>query len=144
MTAPFEPQPVTGPAVVPGAAPSPSPSTGASAAPQPLVRVEDLKMYFPIYSGVLINRHVGDVRAVDGVSLAINKGETVGLVGESGCGKSTVGRTLLRLYRPTAGRIIFGEPGAEPLLGVTALESVGIMVDPTNKTLKRLPAIPLK
>ena len=107
MTAPFEPQPVTGPAVVPGAAPSPAPSTGASAAPQPLVRVEDLKMYFPIHSGVLINRHVGDVRAVDGVSLAINKGETVGLVGESGCGKSTVGRTLLRLYRPTAGRIIF-------------------------------------
>ncbi len=80
---------------------------GPSAAPQPLIQVEDLKMYFPITSGVLINRHVGDVRAVDGVSLAINKGETVGLVGESGCGKSTVGRTLLRLYRPTAGRIIF-------------------------------------
>src|SRR5664279_4103148 len=107
MTASFEPQPVTGPAVVPGAAPSPAPSTGASAEPQPLVRVEDLKMYFPIHSGVLINRHVGDVRAVDGVSLTINKGETMGLVGESGCGKSTVGRTLLRLYRPTAGRIVF-------------------------------------
>jgi oligopeptide transport system ATP-binding protein len=91
MTAPFDPQLGAGP----------------SAAPQPLIQVEDLKMYFPITSGVLINRHVGDVRAVDGVSLAINKGETVGLVGESGCGKSTVGRTLLRLYRPTAGRIIF-------------------------------------
>jgi oligopeptide transport system ATP-binding protein len=107
MTAPFEPQPLTGPAVVPGSASSLAQSTAASGAPQPLVRVEDLKMYFPIHSGVLINRHVGDVRAVDGVSLAINKGETVGLVGESGCGKSTVGRTILRLYRPTAGRIIF-------------------------------------
>ena len=103
MTAPFEPQPVAGPSAVPVVGPSPA----TSAAPQPLVQVEDLKMYFPITSGVLINRHVGDVRAVDGVSLTINKGETVGLVGESGCGKSTVGRTLLRLYRPTAGRIIF-------------------------------------
>jgi oligopeptide/dipeptide ABC transporter ATP-binding protein len=103
MTAPFEPQPVAGTSAVPTVGPSPA----TSAVPQPLVQVEDLKMYFPITSGVLINRHVGDVRAVDGVSLTINKGETVGLVGESGCGKSTFGRTLLRLYRPTAGRIIF-------------------------------------
>jgi oligopeptide transport system ATP-binding protein len=79
----------------------------AAAAGRPLVEVQGLTMYFPITSGILLSRHVGDVRAVDGVSLAIQRGETVGLVGESGCGKSTVGRTLLRLYRPTAGRVIF-------------------------------------
>ena len=73
---------------------------------RPLLQVEDLRMYFPITSGTLISRHVGDVKAVDGVSLSIKKGETVGLVGESGCGKSTVGRTILRLYEPTGGRIV--------------------------------------
>jgi oligopeptide/dipeptide ABC transporter ATP-binding protein len=72
-----------------------------------LVEVENLKMYFPIRSGLVLDRHVGDVRAVDDVSFEIRRGETLGLVGESGCGKSTVGRTLLRLYRPTAGRIVF-------------------------------------
>jgi oligopeptide transport system ATP-binding protein len=74
----------------------------------PLLQIDDLKMYFPITTGIVFSRHIGDVKAVDGVSLAINKGETVGLVGESGCGKSTVGRTILRLYRPTAGKIAFG------------------------------------
>jgi peptide/nickel transport system ATP-binding protein len=73
----------------------------------PLVELEDVKLYFPIKSGLVLDRHVGDVRAVDGVSLTIRRGETLGLVGESGCGKSTVGRTILRLYKPTAGRIIF-------------------------------------
>jgi oligopeptide transport system ATP-binding protein len=71
----------------------------------PLVQVDGLKMYFPIYTGVL-RRHTGDVKAVDDVSFTINQGETLGLVGESGCGKSTVGRALLRLYDPTAGRVI--------------------------------------
>ncbi|NTT85827.1 ABC transporter ATP-binding protein [Tabrizicola fusiformis] len=75
------------------------------AAPPPLVQVENLKMYFPIHTGVL-RRHTGDVKAVDGVSFAIPQGETLGLVGESGCGKSTVGRALLRLYEPTAGRVV--------------------------------------
>ncbi len=73
----------------------------------PLGEVEPLKGYFPIKSGIVLDRHVGDIRAVDDVSLTISRGETVGLVGESGCGKSTVGRTILRLYKPTAGRIVF-------------------------------------
>ena len=72
-----------------------------------LVAIEHLKMYFPIKSGLVLDRHVGDIKAVDDVTLSIGRGETVGLVGESGCGKSTVGRAILRLYEPTAGRVIF-------------------------------------
>ena len=72
-----------------------------------LLEVEDLKVYFPIKSGLVFDRHVGDVKAVDGVSFEIKRGETLGLVGESGCGKTTVGRTILRLYEPTEGRIVF-------------------------------------
>jgi oligopeptide transport system ATP-binding protein len=75
------------------------------ATPAPLVQVRDLRMYFPIYTG-LIRRHTGDVKAVDGVSFDIFKGETLGLVGESGCGKSTVGRALLRLYELTSGSVV--------------------------------------
>ncbi len=71
-----------------------------------LIQVEDLKMHFPIYRGV-IRRQVGSVRAVDGVSFKIHRGETLGLVGESGCGKSTTGRTMLQLYKPTAGKVFF-------------------------------------
>jgi oligopeptide transport system ATP-binding protein len=72
----------------------------------PLVEVKDLKVHFPIRAGVL-QRQVGAVRAVDGVSLAINEGECVGLVGESGCGKTTLGRTILKLIEPTSGSIQF-------------------------------------
>jgi len=72
-----------------------------------LVEVENLRVWFPIKSGILLDRHVGDIKAVDDVSLSIQRGETLGLVGESGCGKSTVGRTILRLYEPTEGRIVF-------------------------------------
>ena len=72
---------------------------------QPLIQVSDLKMYFPIHSGIF-RSHTGDVKAVDGVSFSINQGETLGLVGESGCGKSTVGRAMLRLYEPTAGKVV--------------------------------------
>lgn len=71
-----------------------------------LIRVEDLKVHFPIYRGV-IRRQVGSVKAVDGVSFAIQKGETLGLVGESGCGKTTTGRAIVQLYKPTAGHIYF-------------------------------------
>jgi oligopeptide transport system ATP-binding protein len=73
-----------------------------------LVKVRGLKKYFPITRGVL-QRHVGDVKAVDGVSFDIYSGETLGLVGETGSGKTTVGRTMLRLYEPTDGRILFEE-----------------------------------
>jgi peptide/nickel transport system ATP-binding protein len=72
-----------------------------------LLQIENLKVYFPIKSGIVLDRHVGDIRAVDDVSLTIERGETLGLVGESGCGKSTVGRAILRLYEPTEGRIVF-------------------------------------
>ncbi|MCU1688285.1 MAG: dipeptide transporter ATP-binding protein [Pseudonocardiales bacterium] len=74
---------------------------------EPLVVVENLVKHFPIQKG-LLKRTVGQVRAVDGVSFTINKGETVGLVGESGSGKSTVARLILRLMKPTSGRVDFG------------------------------------
>ncbi len=72
-----------------------------------LLEVTNLKKYFPITSGIIIQRHVGDVKAVDDISFFVYKGETLGLVGESGCGKSTTGRTVLQLYRPTAGSVKF-------------------------------------
>jgi oligopeptide transport system ATP-binding protein len=74
--------------------------------PEPLVVVENLVKHFPITQGIVIQRTVGQVRAVDGVSFFIQKGETLGLVGESGCGKTTVGRTMLSLYPLTSGRVI--------------------------------------
>lgn len=72
----------------------------------PLITVQNLKKWFPITGGVF-SRHVGDVKAVDGVSFQINRGEIFGLVGESGCGKSTIGRSILRLTQPTAGRVLY-------------------------------------
>ena len=64
-----------------------------------LVQVNQLKMYFPTRAGSFLNRTTGYIKAVDGISLEIRKGETLGLVGESGCGKSTAGRAILQLYR---------------------------------------------
>ncbi len=73
---------------------------------KPLLEVTDLKKYFPIHAG-LFSRQVGNIRAVDDISFFINPGETFGLVGESGCGKSTTGRTILNLIPPTAGKVTF-------------------------------------
>jgi oligopeptide transport system ATP-binding protein len=81
-----------------------------------LIRVEDLKMHFPIYRGVF-QKEVGAVRAVDGVSFSIKRGETLGLVGESGCGKSTTGRAILQLYRPTAGNVYYEDQDLTRLKG---------------------------
>ncbi len=77
---------------------------GRAAGGQILVQVRGLKMYFPIRRG-LLQRHVGDVKAVDGLNFDIYAGETLGLVGESGCGKSTTGRAILQLYKPTEGTV---------------------------------------
>src|SRR5712691_7155770 len=73
----------------------------------PLVRLEGVKKYFPITRGIIFQHKVGSVRAVDGVDLEIYPGETVGLVGETGCGKSTLARVVMRLYDPTEGKIEF-------------------------------------
>jgi oligopeptide transport system ATP-binding protein len=72
-----------------------------------LLDVQNLKMYFPITQGIIIQRHIGDIKAVDDITFSIRAGETMGLVGESGCGKSTTGRAILQLYRPTDGRVYF-------------------------------------
>ena len=72
-----------------------------------LIEVKNLKMYFPVTAGIIFQRKVADVKAVDGISFFIRRGETLGLVGESGCGKSTTGRAILQLYRPTAGEVLF-------------------------------------
>ena len=72
-----------------------------------LVRVENLKKYFPIMRGMLFSRQVGAVKAVDDVSFYIKRGETLGLVGESGCGKTTTGHCILQLHQPTSGKVLF-------------------------------------
>ncbi|MCO1581990.1 MULTISPECIES: ABC transporter ATP-binding protein [unclassified Crossiella] len=82
-------------------------TTGVSTVDDALVTVEGLKVHFPIKRGVVLDRTVGYVYAVDGVDLSVRRGETYGLVGESGCGKSTFGRALLKLTPPTAGKVVF-------------------------------------
>ena len=82
-----------------------------------LIKVENLTKHFPITRGILIQREVGAVQAVDKVSFEIRKGETLGLVGESGCGKSTTGRTILQLYRPTSGEVYYNDTNLVELKG---------------------------
>jgi oligopeptide transport system ATP-binding protein len=84
-----------------------APATSSADGKKVLVEVTDLKKHFPIKSGILFQREVAAVKAVDGVSFKIFEGETLGLVGESGCGKSTTGRTILQLYQPTSGSVKF-------------------------------------
>ena len=81
---------------------------------EPLLEVAGLRKYFPVRGGFL-RRPVGEIKAVDGVDLTVNRGETVALVGESGCGKSTTGRTIVRLEEPTAGEVVFHHPERGPL-----------------------------
>jgi len=81
--------------------------TDTAVASKTLLDVRDLKMYFPLTSGIVLQRVVGYVRAVDGISFTIERGQTLGLVGESGSGKTTIGRTIVRLYKPTAGQMWF-------------------------------------
>ncbi|MEJ7900548.1 MAG: dipeptide ABC transporter ATP-binding protein [Thermomicrobiales bacterium] len=82
-------------------------AAAAQADGQPLLDVKNLKMHFPLTQGIIFQRKVGAVQAVDGVSFSVKRGETLGLVGESGCGKSTTGRAILQLYKPTEGNVIF-------------------------------------
>ncbi len=78
-----------------------------AAADRPLLEVRGLHMHFPISEGILMRRQIGEVKAVDGVDFSLRRGETLGLVGESGCGKTTTGRCILQLERPTAGEILY-------------------------------------
>ncbi|MCB0044561.1 MAG: dipeptide ABC transporter ATP-binding protein [Caldilineaceae bacterium] len=84
-----------------------STQTNGSQGSGALVEVKGLKMHFPISKGVIFQRQVGAIKAVDGVTFSLYPGETLGLVGESGCGKSTTGRAILQLYRPTDGSVVF-------------------------------------
>jgi oligopeptide transport system ATP-binding protein len=86
---------------------NPQPQPAPASNEKPLLDVKNLVMHFPLTQGIIFQRKVGAVQAVDGVSFQVKKGETLGLVGESGCGKSTTGRAILQLYKPTSGEVNF-------------------------------------
>jgi oligopeptide transport system ATP-binding protein len=86
---------------------APPPTPAGAAAPDEILRVQDLKVHFPVMRGIVFQKQVAAVRAVDGVTFALRRGETLGLVGESGCGKSTTGLAVLRMLEPTHGQIVF-------------------------------------
>src|SRR3979409_1820878 len=88
---------------------------------EPILRVEDLKVHFPVTKGIVIQRQVATVKAVDGVSFTIKRGETLGLVGESGSGKSPAGVAVLRMPTPTAGRIVVEGQDIAPHRGAELL-----------------------
>src|SRR4051795_7765698 len=92
-----------------GASPAANQATASaqSTEERPLLDVRNLVMHFPLTQGIIIQRKVGAVQAVDDVSFDVKRGETLGMVGESGCGKSTTGRAILQLYKPTSGEVVF-------------------------------------
>jgi oligopeptide transport system ATP-binding protein len=94
----------------------------SQAANEPILRVEELKVHFPVTKGIIIQRQVATVKAVDGVSFTIRRGDTLGLVGESGSGKSTTGLAVLRMLTPTAGRIVFEGKDIAPHSGAELLD----------------------
>jgi oligopeptide/dipeptide ABC transporter ATP-binding protein len=95
------------PAAEPGLVPHDAPNPAADDDPEALLRVDQVRKHFPIRRGIFFKRQVGSVKAVDGVSFTLRRGDTLGLVGESGCGKSTIGRVITKLHEPTSGSIRF-------------------------------------
>ncbi len=98
--------------------------------PEVILKVDNLVKHFPIFSNSLFRKQVGAVRAVDGISFDVRKGETLGLVGESGCGKSTAGRAILQLHRPTSGHVYFD-----------GVDLVGIKGEPLRKLRRKMQMI---
>ena len=84
-----------------------APGSATQASDDVLVDVENLQVHFPVMAGFIVSRKIAENKAVDGINFNVKRGETVGLVGESGCGKSTTGRAILQLYKPTGGKIVF-------------------------------------